>query len=77
MAGCRRCAQAPSGRHVLRERARGVLSRQLILGDTLDTENIKAHYDAGVLTLRIPVAEQAKPRRIEIESKGELHQIET
>ena len=59
------------------ERPRGVFSRQLILADTLDTENIKASYDSGVLTLRIPVAEQAKPRKIEIESKGQLHQIGT
>jgi hypothetical protein len=36
-----------------------VLSRQLFLGETLDTDQIEAHYDAGVLTLRIPVAEQA------------------
>jgi HSP20 family protein len=48
------------------ERPLGVFSRQLFLGDTLDTEHIRADYDAGVLTLRIPVAEQAKPRRIEI-----------
>jgi HSP20 family protein len=48
------------------ERPRGVFSRQLFLGDTLDTDHIEAHYDAGVLTLRIPVAEQAKPRKIEI-----------
>jgi HSP20 family protein len=67
----------PNVELVVAERPRGVFSRQLILGDTLDTENIKANYDAGVLTLRIPVAEQAKPRRIEIESKGKLHQIET
>jgi HSP20 family protein len=50
------------------ERPRGVFSRQLILGEALDTEAVKATYDAGVLTLRIPVAEKAKPRRIEIES---------
>jgi HSP20 family protein len=48
------------------ERPLGVFSRQLFLGDTLDTEKVSASYDAGVLTLRIPVAEQAKPRRIEI-----------
>ncbi len=48
------------------ERPRGVFSRQLILGDTLDTEHIVASYDAGVLTLQIPVAEQAKPRKISI-----------
>lgn len=52
------------------ERARGTFSRQLVLGDNLDTEHIDASYDAGVLTLRIPVAEQAKPRKIEISSKN-------
>jgi len=48
------------------ERPSGVYSRQLFLGDTLDTEHINASYEAGVLTLRIPIAEQAKPRKIEI-----------
>ena len=52
------------------ERARGTFSRQLVLGDNLDTEHIEAGYDAGVLTLRIPVAEQAKPRKIEITNVG-------
>jgi HSP20 family protein len=57
------------------ERPRGVFSRQLILGDTLDTDNVQATYDAGVLTLRIPVAERAKPRKIEIETKGTKQEI--
>lgn len=48
------------------ERPRGLFSRQLFLGDTLDTERIVADYENGVLRLRIPVAEQAKPRKIEI-----------
>jgi HSP20 family protein len=48
------------------ERPRGVFSRQLILGDTLDPDNIQADYRAGVLTLRIPIAEKAKPRKIQI-----------
>jgi HSP20 family protein len=73
----RRDATQPNVELAVSERPRGVFSRQLILGDTLDTENIKASYDVGVLTLRIPVAEQAKPRKIEIESKGQQHQIET
>ena len=73
----RRDATQPNVELVVSERPRGVFSRQLILGDTLDTENIKASYDVGVLTLRIPVAEQAKPRKIEIESKGQQQQIET
>ncbi|MGX9899652.1 Hsp20/alpha crystallin family protein [Arthrobacter sp. SA17] len=57
------------------ERPRGIFSRQLVLGETLDTENVKASYDGGVLTVRIPVAEQAKPRKIEIETKGRQQQI--
>jgi HSP20 family protein len=57
------------------ERPRGTFSRQLILGDTLDVEQVKATYDGGVLTLRIPVAEKAKPRKIEIETKERQHQI--
>ena len=51
---------------IANERARGHFSRQLVLGDNLDTDRIEASYDMGVLTLRIPVAEQAKPRKIEI-----------
>jgi HSP20 family protein len=57
------------GEHVemqVAERPLGVFSRQLFLGDTLDVERIDAAYDAGVLTLRIPVAEKAKPRKIAI-----------
>lgn len=50
------------------ERPRGVFSRQLILGDNLDTEHVAADYRAGVLTVRIPVTEKAKPRKIMIET---------
>jgi HSP20 family protein len=53
------------------ERPRGVFSRQLILGDNLDTDKVDASYQAGVLRLRIPVAEQAKPRKIAITSADE------
>ncbi|MCA1673828.1 MAG: Hsp20/alpha crystallin family protein [Actinobacteria bacterium] len=59
------------------ERPRGVFSRQLFLGDTLDTDRIEAAYEAGVLTLRIPVAEKAKPRKIEISGNGSAKQITT
>ncbi|MGW7097834.1 Hsp20/alpha crystallin family protein [Streptomyces sp. NPDC054838] len=54
----------------LSERPLGVFSRQVMLADTLDTENINADYDAGVLTLRIPIAERAKPRKITISATG-------
>ena len=53
------------------ERPRGVFSRQLFLGDNLDTDKIEANYHDGVLRLTIPVAERAKPRRIEISHNGE------
>ncbi|MGQ0482713.1 MAG: Hsp20/alpha crystallin family protein [Pseudonocardia sp.] len=58
------------------ERPRGVFSRQLFLGDTLDAEHIAASYDAGVLTLRVPIAEQAKPRKIAISGDGGRTSIE-
>jgi len=48
------------------ERPLGVFSRQLILSDVLDSENIQAGYDNGVLVLRIPVLEKAKPRKVKV-----------
>lgn len=55
---------------VVAERPIGSFSRQLFLGETLDTERIDASYEAGVLRLTIPVSEQAKPCKIVI-SGGE------
>ncbi len=57
------------------ERPRGTFSRQLFLADTLDTDRVEADYDAGVLTLRIPVAEKAKSRKIEIAATGTPKEI--
>jgi len=48
------------------ERAQGAVVRQVMLGDALDTDRLEATYDAGVLTITIPVADQAKPRKVEI-----------
>lgn len=48
------------------ERPHGAFSRQLFLGETLDSDNIAADYADGVLTVRIPVAEKAKPRKVSI-----------
>ncbi|MEW2529053.1 Hsp20/alpha crystallin family protein [Streptomyces sp. NPDC047071] len=59
-------AKADGVKVELSERPLGVFSRQIVLADTLDTEHIQADYDAGVLTLRIPIAERAKPRKISI-----------
>lgn len=58
---------------LISERPVGVFSRQVILGESLDAENVKASYDGGVLSVRIPIAEAAKPRKIQITqaSKGQ------
>jgi HSP20 family protein len=53
---------------IVAERPFGTFSRQLFLGESLDTENIKASYQDGVLRLEIPVAEQAKPRKVAVQS---------
>lgn len=50
------------------ERPTGLFSRQLVLGDNLDLDQVKADYADGVLRLVIPVAEKAKPRKVEISS---------
>ena len=54
---------------IIAERPQGMFSRQLFLGQTLDTDKIEADYNDGVLQLRIPVAERAKPRKVEITSQ--------
>jgi|SRR5882757_1432662 len=63
----------PNREMLASERPRGVFSRQLVLGDNLDTDRIEASYREGVLSLRIPVAERAKPRKISI-GRGDAHQ---
>lgn len=64
----RRAPESENVERVVDERNYGVFSRQLFLGETLDTDELAANYDAGVLTLRIPIAEKAKPRKVEIAS---------
>lgn len=53
---------------VTAERPHGVFSRQLFLGENLDTDQIRANYDDGVLRLTIPVVEEARPKRIKVAS---------
>jgi HSP20 family protein len=55
---------------VANERRQGTFTRQLFLGNALDAERIHATYENGVLTLTIPVAERAKPRKIEVASES-------
>jgi HSP20 family protein len=66
----RRFEQGEDDQVIVSERPQGTFSRQLFVSEALDMDAIEAHYDDGVLTLELPVAEQAKPRRIEI-SRGE------
>ncbi|KAA6214630.1 Hsp20/alpha crystallin family protein [Streptomyces albofaciens JCM 4342] len=71
-----RAAAAPEGAEMIAsERTTGKFSRQLFLGETLDSERVDASYENGVLTLRIPVAEQAKPRKIQITGGSSRRQI--
>jgi len=59
------------------ERPHGEFSRQLLLAESLDRDNITAAYEDGVLTITVPVAEQAKPRNVEIaHSRGVAHLVE-
>jgi HSP20 family protein len=70
----------PNVELIAAERPRGIFSRQVILGDTLDTDNIHATYDSGVLRLNIPMAERAKPRKISIDvhsEEGQQRAIDT
>jgi HSP20 family protein len=60
---------------VIAERPMGTFRRQLFLGETLDADHLEASYDNGVLTLRIPVAEAAKPRRISVAAGGGRREI--
>jgi HSP20 family protein len=55
---------------IITERPQGTFTRQLMLGESLDTDRLEADYDQGVLTVRIPVAEAAKPRRVEVTKSG-------
>src|SRR5580693_2267595 len=64
----------PNREMLATERPRGVFSRQLVLGENLDTERIEGSYSEGVLKLRIPVAEKAKPRKITV-GRGDGHQL--
>ena len=69
-----RPALSDSAEAIAAERPRGVFTRQLFLGDTLDADRIEASYTDGVLRLEVPVAEEAKPRKIQISSSDRERQ---
>lgn len=72
----RKTAVGPDAQWLVRERAAGTFARQLTLGRGLATERISADYSDGVLTLTIPVAETAKPRKIEVQHAARGQAIE-
>jgi len=55
---------------IVAERRHGRMSRQLFLGESLDAGRLEARYEHGVLTLTVPVAEAAQPRRVEVAVGG-------
>jgi HSP20 family protein len=71
-----RRAQYEEGHNVLlAERPQGSFTRQLQVGQALDTDKVQATYDSGVLMLTIPMAESAQPRRIEVQHGGGRQQL--
>ena len=64
--------QVEGDQNCVAERAHGEFGRQLFLGEGLDRDSVTATYEDGVLTITIPVAEQAKPRKVEIAHAGEV-----
>ncbi len=69
----KRASNSPEGaRYLVRERADATVSRRVMLGDVLDVEHVDAEYTDGVLRLRIPLRDTAKPRQIEVKHSKSL-----
>ena len=68
-------AKAEGDEVVVSERPQGRFTRQLFLGESLDADSIRADFDHGVLTLHIPVAEKAKPRKVAVTTGGSATEI--
>ncbi len=62
----RRSDVAEDSRVLVSERPQGTFTRSFSIGENLDGERTEARYDNGVLTLTVPVAEQSKPRKVEV-----------
>ena len=71
----RRPEQVEGAEMLVAERPSGVFTRQVFLGDTLDADSIAADYSAGILTLTVPVHEQAKPRTIAVTGHEDHKQV--
>lgn len=73
----RRTSRREGDELVVAERPTGRFTRQLQLGDGLDTERVGATYDAGVLTVTLPVADEVRARRVQVQvGTGEAQSIE-
>lgn len=71
-----RSARAHEGvQWLARERGYGSYLRQLTLGKDIDSDGISAHYENGVLSVMIPVAERAKPRKISVATAGDRQEV--
>ena len=72
----RKGATSEGAKWLVHERPSGTFARQLTLGYGVALDKISADYSDGVLSLRIPVAEEAKPRKIEVQHTAGQTQIE-
>jgi HSP20 family protein len=63
---------ADTDKFFVRERAMGTVTRRVYLSDTLNTDGVEATYTNGVLEVTVPVAERAKPRKVEVNAVKEL-----
>lgn len=62
--------------YLVQERRDSKVTRRVMLGDTLDVDNVDAEFDDGVLTLRIPLSESAKPRQVEVRHGSDAKAID-
>ena len=72
----RRFNQHEDDEILVSERPQGRFSRDLRVGTRVDSDAIEANYEGGVLTLRLPMAAEAKPRRVEVRSGEQQKTIE-
>jgi HSP20 family protein len=72
----RRFNQHEDDEILVSERPQGRFSRDLRVGTRIDSDAIEADYEDGVLTLRLPMAAEAKPRRVEVRSSEQQKTIE-
>lgn len=76
--GAKRQTALPEGaRYFVRERSETTITRRVLLGDALDVEHVDAEYTDGVLTVRIPLSEHARPRKVQVHTGDAAHKVLT